>query len=1488
MQMDAEVSSQDDSMPRIIAIAIRVTLNKYKSIKKIIKITLITLASISILLAALNQALKYKPIQHYVVQAVISYFSEALKTEITLGAVDFHPFKQLILTDFEIKSRNGKPLFKVEELHAKIRYGRLFSNSEISLKSIALKGGKLQLEEYGDSSNYDFLVAYFNPPKKGQESTKDWITFRLSGVQLADCTFSYYDHKRKKYLKGIDYGNIVLQKITLDLKIKDYASNFIDFDIRKLSFTERSGFQVTQLFTRGKATSKQMEFNDLLLQTPHSTLQDYLLLSYQEIADFKDFIKKVSLKINVSNSHISSKDIAHFATDIGDIAFEASIPRASLSGRVDAIKAQRVTVNTGKETFFKGNFTITGIPEMATAVFDFQLEDLHSSYGDLQRLIPALTANKSIQLPHSFASLTTLNYRGKLKGQYNNFHLTGLLKTPFGEISPTVQLQFAKGFTYEGELQSKGFELGKLFSTTEFQDAAFDLAFKGSDFTASKMALSISGNLHNLVYRKYRYQQLYVEGKLENKLINITGNIDDPNAQVTYHADIDWFAEQPTYALNAAIQHTDLHALKLFNQDSIRIHNAQITTNLQGSQLNTMVGQLNAEKLSFSTRKGDFAIDKIVFTAEGDMENRLLDLKSDVVDARLLGTLDITTISPYFKTLAMRYAPAIGLDSAHYNKQDFDLNLHIKSFAPIASFFDPDLSFDKGAYIKAKFSTENYTAQINAFAPVVAYKGLRLQHVIIDENAQAEDLTILATANRLHFTDATYINNINIATILAKDSLRYNIKLSEASSGNHLDLNGGIAFAQDRPAYINFYPSTILLNSDSWTLNKDAQLKISKGKIYIENLLLKQLGQEVRVDGIASEDNDMIDLKFSNFSLSSLDGLTKPLGVALQGSLNGLLQLNSVFRNPNLSANINTSPILYNKLPIGELRLVSLFDPKTNIIRLDGKLQHDNRALNLYGTYALDRPKDRLQMKAKLNNTDLALFQPFLKSLVTNLTGNATADLTLEGDILKPRISGTSDFRDANFTVNYLNTRYSIHDKAVIRNNVISIADLQIKDQQQHTAVATGTVNLNKLFDPTVDIAIEATNFQVLNTNIKQNNLYYGTAYSTGTFNFHGPASSMAIDIQAKSNENTKLFIPFNNSMTISESDFIQFVPADSSQQQLRSKARNFNGITLRMDLAVTPDAELNINTDLGAVSGKGTGLLTLKISNLGDFEMFGDYHTSAGKFNFKAQEYFNKIFDLKEGGSIRWTGNPSEATVDLKATYQQRTSIAPLYSAAGRNANEQRVLAQADMNIKGILSRPEISFDLNFPQDPYVKDELQGFLSDINNVNQQALSLIIRRSFTSSVESDISKEVNTTLLSAGTEIAFNQLNNLIASSLNMNFLDLNIRSLNDASASLRLFNDRLILTGGVSDRRNLQLTDLNVFSDRVATDAELAYYLRKDGRLMLRASNRLNTRNFLLNPNQDYVTALGLAYRKEFNTFSEYLRYLFWKKSKPQEVLKK
>src|SRR5690606_37364040 len=116
---------------------------------------------------------------------------------------------------------------------------------------------------------------------------------------------------------------------------------------------------------------------------------------------------------------------------------------------------------------------------------------------------------------------------------------------------------------------------------------------------------------------------------------------------------------------------------------------------------------------------------------------------------------------------------------------------------------------------------------------------------------------------------------------------------------------------------------------------------------------------------------------------------------------------------------------------------------------------------------------------------------------------------------------------------------------------------------------------------------------------------------------------------------------------------------------------------------------------------------------------------------NYVIPNFANKVFEIAEGGLIRWTGDPTEANINLRAVYSVRTGLSNLYSAAGRTLeNDNRIVAEAIMNLNGPLLSPVITFDLNFPGRPTVRDELQSYLSDQSNVFYQAINLLVRRSF--------------------------------------------------------------------------------------------------------------------------------------------------------------
>jgi len=312
--------------------------------------------------------------------------------------------------------------------------------------------------------------------------------------------------------------------------------------------------------------------------------------------------------------------------------------------------------------------------------------------------------------------------------------------------------------------------------------------------------------------------------------------------------------------------------------------------------------------------------------------------------------------------------------------------------------------------------------------------------------------------------------------------------------------------------------------------------------------------------------------------------------------------------------------------------------------------------------------------------------------------------------------------------------------------------------------------------------------------------------------------------------------------------------------------------------LSIDPNTTANIFTTLGNLSGRGNADLNLEINSYGDFEMSGDYIIESGNFDFTAQEVINKKFTIRQGGSIRWTGNPLNAQIQLKAIYSLRASLADLYRAANRTSSEtDRKLVEVEMGLSGLLLKPDIRLDIFFPSNPGIKEEFQAYFNDMNNMNLQALSLIIRRSFAPGTGADLGEQLTSGVTSTATELLFNQFNNVL-SSLNLDFVDINIRSLSEANASFKFFNERIVLNAGIVDRRSSSDLALIGFSkDNVGGEVEVLALIRKDGSLVGKLANKPPSRqtlftNSIYNQNNN-VTSLGLIYTQQFDSFKEFLQ---------------
>lgn len=1439
---------------------------------------------------------QYKPVQTWAAKKAAKYFSEKLNTEVSIKSLYIKPFSSVVLEGFFVLDQQKDTLINTPKLSVDINGFSVFSsikNKTINIDRIQLDNGSFYLKKLKNKqTNLQFILDNFASKDTVKKAGKPWIV-NLNTIGVTNLRFRYKNQLNEKPAKGIDFDDFDVYNFSVTVNNVDIKNHLFKGDIHKLTLREKSGFHIKNLTAITTIDTNQIVAKNMFIQTPNSTLRDYFRMSFKTMDDFAELESKVRMEANFKDSRLSSKDIAYFSGgSLDKVKFDLGID-GQVRGLINNIRTKDLTIKAGKSTYIKGDFNIRGLPDWENTFLELKFDQVATNKKDIDNLMAGFTGNPKAKAPDVVGKFGNINFTGRFAGVQNDFVAYGVFKTKLGRFDPDINLKINKAGnpSYSGKINTYNFDLGTLLENNDLGRITANANVKGSGDDLNSLDTRITASIKNIDFKNYNYNNVTLNGTFANKKAIAKIKVNDKNIKLDLDGSIDLKPELPLYAFTANVDNAELNTIKLL-KDTITI-SAQIMAKGSGSNLQNFEGELLLSPVRVVSPSNNYVVDSLHLLATGKGDNRSISMTSDVLDGSIKGSYDLATLPDYFKTILKKYIPSLKTTITAHKPQNFDFNLKLKNLDPLLAIFMPELQVPEQGTFVGKFNSNNKTATLNGYIKTIKYSGMIFNDLIIDENTTDDYLGLNISLSRVDLNKDLYVKNINITNFIKRDSLNFNIKLADKDATNQLDLYGLVHFGRDTTARLSLLPSDVILENQSWKIQEKVDIRLLDGKTEVSGFELSNGDQVVKIDGFISENpKDELKVTFDKFSMATINQLTKTSGVLLKGTLNGDVLLTGVTKSPGVDAQLTIDSLKMNETLLGNVKMVSSLDNarkqanvKVNI------LNRGLETLNISGAYLLGKQDgNTLDFDVQMNQTEAVIFSPFIKELVSDMKGTVSTNLKLTGTATKPLLNGDITLNNTGLIVNYLKTAYTVNDRLNVNNSVITIDDMVLKDNHGGEGAVNGKIDLNNLSNPTLDnVVLRARNLMALNTLFKDNHLYYGTAYASGTFSFDGPIDNMNINIDANTEAGTVFNIPLNTSSTVGDYDFIKFV-SHSDTAKVVAQERAFNGVTLNFKLTADEKTIVKITTDYGVLEGTGTTRdLQLKINSLGDFEMVGDYNITSGKFEFTAKNFISKNFTVSQGGNIRWTGNPATAEINLNAVYEVRTDISNLYLAAGSQSPQgnKQVLVQAEMILTKSLIQPNIDFNFNFPTEPNIKDDLATYLSDVNNRNQQALSIIVRRNFASGTGSNLTQEVRGTALSAVSEFAFNKLNNLISQS-NIKNVDLNIRSYNDASASVRLFNERLRINGslfnnsGNGDVFNFNNNLLNSGFNNLTKDFEASYLIRPDGDLRARYSYRvLNTTTLNTYIGSDgftaqYVNGIGLVYQRDFDTVGEFFRNMF------------
>ncbi len=1113
------------------------------------------------MLGGLIFSLQFKQVQTWAAKKAANYLSSALKTKVVINSLYLKPFKSLVIEGLYIQDLDKDTLINTPKLIVDISYFAPFSKRKITLNSIEVENGKFYLKKYKDSTtNLSFVIDYFNQgPTSDTTKKRKPFEVLINNVVVRNVDFKYKNFLfRDTLIKSINYNDVDIKNLSTSLKELDFKNHLFKAQVNQLNFKEKCGFILTNLTGLVTVDTNRIIVENMLIKTPSSIVTDYFSMKFKNYQDFTDFNHKVIMDGHFKNAKLNAKDVAFFTTNVAQMKSIIEV-NGDIKGKVDDLKTKNLTLKIGKATYLKGDFHVKGLPDLNNTFLDLNFDQVYSNKTDIEYIIEKATGKKPTNIPDIIKKFGNINFSGQFTGFKNDFIAYGDFKTKLGRVKSDVNMKInAAGFpSYSGKIQAIDFNLGELIDEPSLNRTSFTTNINGKGFDIKSLTETLTAKASYFDYNNYRYTNITVDGKINSKLFDGILTVNDKNIKLNFNGKANLNPQLPEFKFIANVKGANLHKLN-FTKDTIQI-DADITTNFNGNSLDNIQGNLAISKIRLTNTVNSYLVDSVYLKAEGLGNNRLLALTSDIGDAYIKGDYDLATLPSAFKTIVKKYIPSFQTKIYPFKNQNFEFNFDLKNFDFVSNLLIPKLKIPKRAAFNGKFDTNSNIATVNGFIETLSFDGMNYSNIIIDENTSNKYLDATISLDKIEFSDgALLLKNIIIQNTLKNDSLSFNVKLSDKDAINQLDLYGLIEFGKDTLSKISLLPSDVIIDNQVWKIRDQVRVKFDNKRVIIDGFELSSDKQLIAINGsISSSIDDQLEVIIQDLNMTSLSQVTKSFGVDLAGKMNGTANLSGILGTPKIQSNITIDSLQYNTTKVGNLTLASTYNNFTNKIDVDALLfKNNSKTMDIKGSVDIKSETDNLKLDLILDNTELIIFEPAVNSLVSNLKGQVTSDLKVTGKFSNPKINGNLSLINSQFKINYLQTTYTINDNVSVNNSVIKLNDLNLKDEFGNKAVANGTVDLSNFNYPSLNIIVNTNKFMALNTTAKDNPLYYGKAFSTGSFSFAGPTNAMRINIKAKTEEGTVFTIPLNGASTISANDFIVYVAKDTSLN--KTKEENF------------------------------------------------------------------------------------------------------------------------------------------------------------------------------------------------------------------------------------------------------------------------------------------------------------------------------------------
>lgn len=1365
-------------------------------------------------------------------------------------------------------------LFFIDEFKATLTAPSKALQGDIEFDSATLEGFDLNLKQYpGDSlTNLEYFIQGLGLNKTNKNTQ---TAFGLKKMTFSEGTVHIDLPQLKK-------GQQTLHNLQFEVANVRIQEKEITGVLQHLQFSNVDGLSVQKLSAVVAKTAQNLSVDSLEIQTATSKLSGSLQMEFPT----PDSDTTLDLKIHLERLN---------PKEWGWETYYSKNIRGELQGKGPL---QRFAFSKLKVAAPDFELRATGVLSLDS------LQNLNAIHTDIASLtftsalvnkspLQKLLAKNKIKL----RSGETFNFKGVTDYSSKGIDIDGVLQQGINQLNTSFQQLKTADNTQQFSLtlDATPMDLSVFDPSGTFGLLRGKLALEGTQKAGEWTAAAWTLKLDQFQHQQKIFEGLQSEGTLQKGQWKGKLSVTDSQIELQSRFDLSPKSKLKVNELEIDLAQLDLSLLNPLLEPGKALLSGTSSGRFTDTQIDKINGNFSFDSIQLKTTTEKVLFDDFMLEIKANGLNRSLFVSnSDLIQGSLRGNFQLSQLQQLLKNTLSRAYP-FTVAQPFVMPQNALVDLKISQRALATAF--PNWGIKNDFTLSGLLHSEASKGRLQMEAPLINYqnsivKGLSLR--LEPESSKAPNTIAMKALQIKNYT----FSELSLVSSQEDRGMLLQFKAKGRERQDLFSLEAIHTISENEELTFRLLPSSVRYKNTDWTFRPDAEISYnSKNKRWsVAAFQARAQEQRIALEGTyANNEAYSIQTQLEQVALEGL--LPEFKNFSIQGDVSLKLDTNRSPAKNNFDLNMDVAALSFNKKAMGEFAL-SLFGNNqvgsyTSALTFfkDGKT-----TLSGEGNILNSNKQPSINFDLEFDTFRLDFLNQLANGTLDEIQGMASGMVNLWGPLNALRHDGELRISEGGLSIPYLNLFYAFDPKTriVLANQSFNFSKAVFRNTAFDTkGIIDGSYSHSNFKNWEMDFAISTDRMLVFNIEESPERIFYGQGFFGGTGKLVGPSKSLRISLVGETEEGTNFKIPWTEDYGLVDTSYIDFVSKTKKDSLETTDAvvglgRKILEMDFELDINDKALIEIVIDPETNSsLSGRGVGTLLMEINTENKFNMWGDFITIEGNYNFRNLGLIDKKFTLRPGGSVNWEGDPLGAQMNMQAVYQVPGGANPALLLDNPNFN-RKIPTEVEIQLQGNLLQPDNPiFAINFPNtNNVVVSEINYRLADPQRSQLQAISLLSQGVFISDVSVSVQGITNNLY-----EKASDVFSSLLGESdeklkVGVNYLQGDRNNELDVQTEDRLgltlstqISDKILINGKIG-------VPVGGFAQtQVVGDVQIDFILNKDNTLRAKVFNKENEFRYI-GEDFGYTQGMGLSYDVDFNTFQELIQKI--KRKKPKDSLRK